>query len=382
MTNQSYKLDLSRVLRREPVLLAVLLCAAAFSFLLVTGISRAFHAQQEALAERWSMRGMNDLGTGRYSAAIPEFRAALLYSRDDFGFRLGLAQALMGLHRNDEAYTYLINLWNRRPENGLVNLELARIFAAQGQTEAALRYYHNALYANWPSGQGNAAREARFELVSYLLQIHARTQAQSELISLAEYIGEDATQQARLGDLFLRIQDSDHALAAYRRTLAVSPDDSAALTGAGTAAFDLGRYALAERYLQQAVNLKPGDYISNDRLKIARLVLQLDPFRPKIRAAERDHNVMTAFVAAGTQLKACPVAATSAATGRDGQDLATQWAKLKPQITEGGLRRDPDLVNTAMDLVFTIERQSRVWCGTPTATDSALLLIAKLHEGN
>ncbi|MDE3162720.1 MAG: hypothetical protein KGL64_05625, partial [Acidobacteriota bacterium] len=141
-------------------------------------------------------------------------------------------------------------------------------------------------------------------------------------------------------------------------------------------------YAAAEHYLQEAVSLRPGDYISNDRLKIARLVLQMDPFRPQIRVATRNRNVMAAFAAAGAQLKACPVAATYAATGISGQDLAAQWAKLMPQITEGGLRRDPDLVNTSMDLVFTIERQAREWCGTPTATDSALLLIAKLHEGN
>ena len=382
MTSQSYKLDFSQVLRREPVMLAVLTFAAALSFLFVTGLSRMFHAQQGALAERWSARGRSDLSAGRYASAVPEFRAALLYSRDDFDFRLGLAQALMGLNRDDEAYTYLINLWGRRPENGVVNVELARIAAQRGQTDQALRYYHNAIYANWPAGQDSEAREARFELVDYLLQIHASTQAQSELISLAAYIGDDPSQQVRLGDLFLRIQDNEHALAAYRRSLSASPHDAAALAGAGTAAYDLGRYAAAEHYLQEAVSLKPGDYISNDRLKIARLVLQMDPFRPQIRVATRNRNVMAAFAAAGAQLKACPVAATYAATGISGQDLATQWAKLMPQITEGGLRRDPDLVNTSMVLVFTIERQAREWCGTPTATDSALLLIAKLHEGN
>lgn len=363
-------------------MLAVLTLVAAVFFLFVTGLSQVYHAQQDALARRWSTRGLTDLGAGRFPAAIVEFRAALLYSRDDFDFRLGLAQALMGLHHNDEAYAYLINLWSRRPENGLVNVELARIAASRGETDQALRYYHNAIYANWPSSQESQARDTRFELVEYLLKIHAWTQAESELISLAAYIGDDASQQNRLGDLFLRIQDNEHALAAYRRSLSANPHDAAALTGAGTAAYDSGRYALAERYLQEAVDLRPGDYISNDRLKIARLVLQLDPFRPQIRVATRDRNVMTAFAAAEEQLKACPVASTYGAAGKTGQDLQTQWNKLKPQITEGGLRRDPDLVNTAMDLVFTIERQASEWCGTPTTTDSALLLIAKLHEGN
>lgn len=382
MATRSYRLDSSRLLRREPVALAVLTLAAILAFLFVTGLSRMFHAQQDALAQRWSSRGLTDLQAGRYADAIPEFRAALLYSRDDFDFRLGLAQALIGLHRDAEAYTYLINLWGRRPENGVVNLELARIAAEQGQTEQALRSYHNAIYANWPAGQESRATETRFELVEYLLKLQARTQAESELISLAASVGDDAAQQTRLGALFQRIPDYEHALAAFRRALAADSHDPAALTGAGTAAYDLGRYSIAERYLQDAVSRNPGDYISNDRLRIARLVLQLDPLRPRIRAAERDRNVMTAFAAAGDRLKACPVAATYAAAGTSKQDLAAQWAKLKPQITPSGLRRDPDLTTTAMDLVFTVERQASEWCGTPTTTDSALLLIAKLHEGN
>jgi hypothetical protein len=55
---------------------------------------------------------------------------------------------------------------------------------------------------------------------------------------------------------------------------------------------------------------------------------------------------------------------------------------MKPRITESGLRRDPDLVNTAMELVFGIERQTSSACGAASEKDAALLLIAKLHEGN
>jgi hypothetical protein len=55
---------------------------------------------------------------------------------------------------------------------------------------------------------------------------------------------------------------------------------------------------------------------------------------------------------------------------------------MKPQISEGELRRNPDLVESAMDLVFDIERQTNATCGTPAGADMALLQIAKLHEGN
>ena len=38
-------------------------------------------------------------------------------------------------------------------------------------------------------------------------------------------------------------------------------------------------------------------------------------------------------------------------------------------MTEAGLRRNPDLVETAMDLVFRIERETNAVCGSPTGTD-------------
>src|SRR5580698_3335900 len=170
---------------REPVILALLSALAVVSFLAVGGLSRMYHAQQDALANRWFTRGTGDLKDGHFDRAVADFRAALRYSRDNYDFQLNLAQALIGLKRTDEAYAYLINLWEREPENGLVNLELARIAAQKGDTEHALRYYHDAIYAIWPSGQEVRRRDARLELIDYLLRINARTQAQSELIALA-----------------------------------------------------------------------------------------------------------------------------------------------------------------------------------------------------
>jgi hypothetical protein len=62
--------------------------------------------------------------------------------------------------------------------------------------------------------------------------------------------------------------------------------------------------------------------------------------------------------------------------------LSDEWARLKPQMTKAGLRRNQDLAEKAMDLVFRIERETNVVCGTPTGTDLALLLISRMHEGS
>jgi len=373
-------------LRQRPVMLALLSGFTLLFILGVTGLSRAYQAQREALGNRWFARGVADLNAKRFDAAVTEFRAALLYSRDDYNYQLNLAEALIGVHQTGQASAYLLNLWDREPENGQVNLELARIAAQKGQTADAVRYYHNAVYAAWPPDQETQRREARLELIQLLLRTNAKTQAQAELIALAENVGDDPAQQARIGDLFVRAADYEHALAAYRLSLKYDRHNSAALTGAGYAAFELGQYPVAESYLQMALSENPNDTQAEERLKITQMVVRMDPFRNQISSAERNRIVVDAFATAGERLSQCPVpkSANAAAAGSppvSPANLSDQWAPLKPQVTERELRRDPDLGQTAMDLVFRIERQTSVVCGMPTGADLALLLIAKEHEG-
>jgi tetratricopeptide (TPR) repeat protein len=372
-------------LSREPVMLALLSALAVLSFGAVGGLSRIYHAQQETLANRWFTRGAGDLIDGHFDRAVGDFRAALRYSRDNYDYQLNLAQALIGLKRTDEAYAYLINLWEREPENGLVNLELARIAAQKGRTEQALRYYHNAIYAIWPGDSEVERRSTRLELIQYLLRINARTQAQSEMIALAANLGDDPSLHQRVGDLFLQAQDYEHALAEYRLTLKSDHRNSAALAGAGLAAFDLGRYSLAQRYLQVAVAANPEDTQTADLLKTTELVLQMDPFRRQISADQRNRIVIEAFAIAGDRLKSCAATVNSSGSASSEsleENLDDNWTKMKPKINERDLRRDPDSAEGAMDLVFEIERQTKTVCGNPTGIDLALLLISKLHEGN
>ena len=379
------KQNFRRYLRQEPVILALLSGLAVIFFVAVTALSHLYQAQQEFLGNRWFMRGTTDLKQRHFDAAVTEFRSALLYSRDSYAYQLNLAESLIGLKRTGEAYAYFINLWDREPENGLVNLELARIAAQKGETEPALRYYHNAIYATWPGDEQVQRRETRLELIGYLLNINAKAHAQAELIALAANLEDDPSQQARVGDLFVQTQDYEHALAEYRLSLKAQPHDPAALAGAGLAAFQLGRYNIAERYLQAAMSANPNDAQSAARLKAAALIMQMDPFQRQISVAQRDRIVLEAFAAAGQRLDSCSAAgaAKGPATIPIAQPaLSEEWAKMKPQITEPGLRRDPDLVNTAMELVFSIERQTSNACGAASETDAALLLIAKLHESN
>jgi len=363
-------------------MLAIMFVLAIIFFLFVTGLSRAYYAQRQALGTRWFNRGVTDLEANNFSAAVTEFRTALLYSRDDYDYQLNLAQALMGLKHTGEASAYLLNLWDREPDNGLVNLELARVAVQQGQTKEATRYYHDAVYAAWPQGEDTRRKEARIELIELLLRINDKAQAQAELIALSENVGDDPLEQQRIGDMFSRAQDYDRALAAYGVSLKSNKHSPAALAGAGYAAFQLASYSQAQHYLQMAVSENPKDKASANLLQTTDLVLLMDPYRRQLSGDQRSRIVKQGFDIAGQRLKTCALPKSVPAPGAGPpENLSDEWAAAKPKVTEARLRGNPDLVDSTMDLVFRIERQTSVFCGTPTGEDLALVLIAKLHEG-
>jgi hypothetical protein len=109
----------------------------------------------------------------------------------------------------------------------------------------------------------------------------------------------------------------------------------------------------------------------------------MDPFQRQISADQRNRIVIEAYAAAGDRLKSCSANASASSSAETlEQNLADSWEKMKAKINPRDLQRDPDLAEGAMELVFEIERQTKAVCGSPTGTDLALLLIAKLHEGS
>ena len=376
MTTEPRRLDFSPYLRREPITLALLTGMAVVFFLAVSALSSLHDSQRESLAERWAGRGVIDLKLRQYEPAVVDFRTALLYTRDSSAYELSLAQALMGLGREDEAQAYLVNLWEREPDNGLVSLELARIAAHKNQTEQALRYYHNAIYATWAGDHGAARHQARLELINYLLRIDARPHADAELIDLAASYGRDAQEQLLLGQLFERSGDAARALAAFQSALTRNRHNAAALAGAGSAAYQLSRFFEAQRYLEDARDAAPQDAAVAQQLSLVRTVLHWDPYLARVSPAQRSRMALDAFAAAGARLKAC-VGATPAQ-----QTLQQTWNKLEPQMRPGVLSRQPDLIDDAMNLAFQIEAQTTGNCGPQSETDRALLLVANLHEEN
>jgi len=371
---------------REPLVIVVLSAIAIVFFFIVTGLSGLYQRELANRGMLWSSRGQSDLQTGRFAQAVADFQTALTYSRDNYGYELSLAQALVALKRTEEARAYLISLWQREPENGSVNLELARIYAEKDDVTQALRYYHNAIYAVWNENAEAQQRGVRLELVNFLLDHKAFNMAESELIAVGRNVPEDFALQIQIGNLFMRVPDYDRALAMYRQALKSERHNPDALAKAGRAAFELGQYQVAERYLTSALAAKPNDVENAELLKECKMIPAMDPYN-FFTAPKRDHVLLSDFDTAGARINACVNSGSKNSGSKNVstsplQSLYAQWMDLKTRLNERSLRQHPELTDAAMDLVFNIERETSSVCGNPTGDDLLLLLIAKNHEGS
>ncbi len=355
-------------------------------FFVVTGFAaRFYHAKQRALAEEWYVRGEADLKGGRAPQAIEDLHTALVYSRDNTLFRQRLAQALIAADRRDEARVYLLNLWEREPGDGTVNLELARLAVHKGNFGDAVRYFHNAIFGVWEENPEQQRRKVRLELCEFLLSRGARREAQAALIELAGDLPKDPRLYTHVGSLFLRAEDYNRALAIFRQALQLERRQPAALAGAGEAAFQMANYRDARRYLEQAVRADPENQRASQLLETARTVLNVDPFRRGLSSAERARRAVQAFQQGLERLRKCSQTRAEALEGpqpmTELQVIYARAADMRPRIRERTLRRDSGLLMSAMDLVFDIEEFAARACGSPTGTDLALLLVARQHGG-
>jgi tetratricopeptide (TPR) repeat protein len=368
---------------RPPVVIAGLSVLAVLTFLGVTRLVNRFAEQQKAAGRHLYQQGLTEQQSGKLDRAIANFRSALTYDRDNFAYQLSLARALRDTGRTQEAEVYLLNLWERSPQDGAINLAIGRLAAREHSLDRTLQFYHNAIYGVWPSDPDARRLDCWFELVNVLLNENARPQAQAELISLSAELPRRPDLQLKVADLFAHAQDYDHAFAEYHRVLQLERDNPQAMAGAGRSAFRLARYREAEQFLQVAVKFNPEDSASAQLLAVSRLVIASDPFAPGISDAEREHRLREAFVHAGDRLQTCAqsqgIDLKAVPTSGQLPTLETDWLAMKPQLAR--MRLDnPDLTNSAMNLISRIEEETQNECA-PELIDQALILIAQQHAG-
>jgi tetratricopeptide (TPR) repeat protein len=369
----------------QPVVLFGLLVIAILGFWGVTNLVSGFTHHQQLLARDLFQQGESEIQAHQPKLAVVSLRSALAYDPTNYLYELKLAQALADQQRYDEAHAYLINLWETMPQNGDVNLQLARIAAVRGSRENTLRYYHNAIYGIWTDNAELRHRQARLELVDYLLAHNDLTQARAELIASAAALPPEPGLHNEFGDLFTRAQDYNDALAQYREALRLDRKNPAALVGAAKSAFHLGEYRTAQRYFQLASAQGKLGPDTEQMLKTANLVLESDPYRRGISGTERRARITRAFRAAGDRLQQCAktqgvdLSATPATTPL--QTLEADWLELKPKFRAKRIIGGDDTADAAMDVVFRIEQETQTECGNPGGLDLALLYLANDRQG-
>src|SRR5215471_3771815 len=115
--------------RREAAVLLTFSAIAIVGGVGVFALVNRFHQWRGSLAEQLYEIGQRELQSGNPAKAIEDFRSALAFQPDNDEYQLSLGHSLEAAGRYDEAESYLLNLWERQPQDGMVNLQLARLAA-------------------------------------------------------------------------------------------------------------------------------------------------------------------------------------------------------------------------------------------------------------
>ena len=159
-------------------------------------------------------KGKQDLADGKPAQAFEDFRNSLSYGPENTNVQLRLAEALLADGRFTEARSYLVNLWDRAPGSGEVNLDLAHVSMQMGDVDQAIRYFRGAISGSWEKDPALQRRNVRLELCEFLLAHRRTNEAQAEIAGLAaDTPADNGALHEENGRLFLRVGEPGKALA-------------------------------------------------------------------------------------------------------------------------------------------------------------------------
>ncbi len=368
-----------RLILRDTVSLLTLFLITAALFVLTWLLHRSFTDHEALLGQRWKARGEAALRAGKPQAAIESLRSALAYgpSRDT---EIDLATALAEAGRTQEAFAYFNTLRESAPGDGMINLQLARLAARQGNQQLAILRYQSALDGTWQGNGYEQHRQVRLEMASYLISQRQYDKARAQLLIAASNApANDLAAQVRIAGMLEQAQDLSGALSIYQSVAGRRSPPVAALEGAGQAAFSLGMYRIAAEYLNrelaspEVASLSAGAQAADrNMLATTNRVLLLYPAadlpaRARARRILADKNLALARL---TGCAASPSASPKLAP------LVSRWSQLPTHITLDRLEQQPDLNQTILQLVYDTEKITAQVCGAPIGDDAILLRIA------
>jgi Flp pilus assembly protein TadD len=357
-----------RVIRRETIRLAVLTCVGVVVFLATRTLADLAEDREREDAAAWHARGLQHLADGNPEAAATALRRAVTKHRGEKQYVLALAEALTRANHSEPALHALQQLREFNPEDPEVNLALARLARAGGDTLTAARYFHHAIYA--PDASADATRRIRLELVEMLLQAGETTRANSELIAAAIDLPDNPERRLELGRLFERAGNNDRAADQYRRVLTNSPSDAVALEGAVRTAFALGNYREVVGY-----DL-PSSAAAHERelSAIARYVLTRDPLASRLSSAERRRRLLANIAHLESRWVAC-----GPSSGAQTPDYPEALITLRTAARAPSIGRDTEELENAVARLDVVREQVVQRCGAAAGVERALAIIANLH---
>jgi tetratricopeptide (TPR) repeat protein len=422
----SDRVERRRLLFSDSLALITLFATTALLAVLTNYLYRSYASHQVELANRWLERGQQAMRGGKPQAAIDALSSALAYAPGERAIEIQLAEALASAGRLQEASVYFDALLETQQGDGLINLQLARIAARQGNESQAIENYQRAIYGSWEGDGYVRRRSVRFELINYLVSKQRLDQARNELlVASGNAPDDDITVQLDIARTMEQAQDPSDALNLYKKILRRHASLREALEGAGRTAFQLGHYLQAKRYLAHAlegpgVEQEPAAATAQNRERLAEAtrLLQLYP-SSRVGLGERssrilaDRKLAMARLAECIQDKAAAKDSTAAPQSEPSstpksnplanlashfsrhtttpapsqpiaappvdprQGLAERWRQLPAKISVTALEKDPELTQTQIQLIYDTEIVTQAVCGAPAGDDALLLRIAQ-----
>lgn len=345
---------------------------------------QSFRGHQQELGLRWKARGEAALQAGRPREAVDALRSALMYvpTRET---EIELATALAAAGRTPEAASYFESLWESAPGDGLINLELARLAAKQGQEAAAIQHYQASLDGTWQGNGFNRRREIRLELARYLISRKQDGQARAQLLIASSNAPDDPAIKLEVAGLLEQANDPQDALGIYRSVAARKNAPIAASLDAGRTAFGLGQYRVAAQYLGRALGSSQVEKLPDNEKMADRNMLDTSLhillLYPALNLApdQRAERILSARSTTRARLLEC--AASNGTAAGQLAPLVARWDQLPARLTLKAMEQDPDLEQSMMQLIYDTEILTAQVCGPPAGDDALLLRIAQNPDG-
>ena len=277
-------------------MIALMIGAAAYN--------RAFDAERLQRAHEHYLLGRTLADYGYHERAIDEFSDALIYQRDKFEYRLGLALALFHDRRFQEAEYQFLELRSQEPTDATTNRLLARLAARDGRFAQAANYYRTAIYGRWPRNTEQNRLATRFELVSLIEQHGSPAQVVGEYLTIWEEEPHSPALARRVGFGLLEFGAPREALTVLT-TLEGALQDPELLEAIGKAHYERGEYAQARDYLRRADRARPLDDSLHGVLDLLDEVLALDPMLRGLTTSERYRRSLALLERTNGYVSAC-----------------------------------------------------------------------------